>query len=125
MANYMTEVAKMFGVEINKEFKCNENSYTYVITKYGMKCNGCHSSESLGMFLNGALTVKQKPNKPSVDEKFYVVLNDGSVMLKFWEDCANHLNYYRIGNCYKTKEEAENNRNKWTAFYLSDEVLEV
>lgn len=35
------------------------------------------------------------------------------------------MNYYKLGNCYRTKAEAEFNRDKWMAFYASDEVLEV
>ena len=32
---------------------------------------------------------------------------------------------YKLGNFYRTAEEAEANRDKWVAFYASDEVLEV
>ena len=33
--------------------------------------------------------------------------------------------FYKLGNCYRTCEEAEANRDKWVKFYVSDEVLEV
>lgn len=60
-----------------------------------------------------------------IDERFYVVTIDGGVMYKYWDDCSSHKNYYKLGNFYRTCEEAEANRDKWIAFYASDEVLEV
>ena len=123
--NYMEEVASLLGVGMNKNFECNESSCTYCITNNGLMCNGCYGADSLMMILNGSFTIKHGPWKPQLDEEFYVVVCDGTVMHKHWDDCSNHLNYYRLGNCYRTKEEAESNRGKWISFYASDEVLEV
>lgn len=123
--NYMAEVAKMLGVELGEDFKCNESTCTYRITKYDLLCNGVHGAESLMMLLDGTLTVAQKPWKPKVDERFYIVTVDGGVMYKYWDDCSSHINYYKLGNFYRTYKEAEVNRDKWIAFYSSDEVLEV
>jgi hypothetical protein len=83
------------------------------------------AAESLMMLLDGTLTVAQKPWKPKVDERFYIVTVDGGVMYKYWDDCSSHINYYKIGNFYRTYAEAEANRDKWVTFYASDEVLEV
>lgn len=37
MANHMAEVAKMLGVELGEDFKCN-NGYTYQLTPLGLVC---------------------------------------------------------------------------------------
>ena len=53
---------------------------------------------------------------------------DGDVLEMEWHPyryMSNHVNRYKLGNCYRTKEEAEANRDKWVKFYKSDEVLEV
>lgn len=122
--NYMAEVAKMLGVEMNNDFECNESNYKYCITENGLTCSGCYGADSLMMILKGDLTIKRKPWKPEIHEEFYTVFYDGSVGRKYWDGMA-HVNYYKLGNCYRTKEEAEANRDKWISFYASDEVLEV
>ncbi len=67
--------------------------------------------------------------KPKDFEEYWVVDIDldcchvGTDVYYSW--CAACVNFYKIGNCYKTKEEAEANIDKWISFYASDEVLEV
>lgn len=138
MENYMAEVAKMLGVELGEEFEIrfpapstvsatavfNENGFkilntdAYIMTPYW-------NYSILHGLLIGSLAIKCKPWRPKEDEKYYVVLCDGSIGLRYWEDCTPQLNYYKIGNFYKSKEEAEVNRDKWVSFYASDKTLEV
>ena len=123
--NYMAEVAKMLGVEMNQDFKCKESCGTYRVTEYGLTCNGCYGSDSLLMLLNGTLNIKRKPWKPAVDERYYSVAENGlpEESICVWDYLDIVL--YKLGNCYRTREEAEANRDKWIAFYKSDEILEV
>lgn len=136
MANYMAEVAKMLGVEIGEEFEIDygkNRKSTANITKTGLHIIDTNMVDFLGdlnrttldWLLIGYCTIRSKPWKPKVDERFYVVTVDGSVMYKHWDNCSNHINYYRLGNFYRTSKEAEANRDKWISFYTSDEVLEV
>lgn len=125
MANYMADVAKLLGVEMNKDFECEESSCTYRITEHGLTCNGCYGSDSLMMILNGYRTIKQKPWKPKIDEFYWFVKPDGEFGYLRWYDSYSDATLYKIGNCYRYKVEAEYNRDKWIAFYASDEVLEV
>ena len=138
MANYMADVAKLLGVEIGEEFEIeypspcavktiavfSEDEFKIVHTDAVILQPYWKDAELHGL-LNGTLTIKRKPWKPKVDERFYVVTVDGSVMHKYWDNCSNHINYYRLGNFYRTYKEAEENRDKWSRFYASDEVLEV
>ena len=73
MANYMAEVAKLLGVEMNEDFECEESSCTYRITENGLTCNGCYGADSLMMILNGDRTIKYKPWKPRVNETYYSI----------------------------------------------------
>lgn len=78
------------------------------------------------MLLDGTLTIKHKPWKPKDYEVFFVVACDGSVMAKYWDNESTiNRTYYKIGNCYRHFNEAKDYRDKWIAFYASDEVLEV
>jgi hypothetical protein len=122
----MEEVAKLLGVEFDKDFECNESPCTYRITKYGALCDGVRGAESLMMLLDGTLTVKQKPWSPKNNDMFFVVLCDGDVAVKYWDnDSTTHRTYYKIGNCYRHFNEAKDYREKWISFYASDEILEV
>ena len=128
--NHMAEVAKMLGVELGEDFKCN-NGYTYRLTALGLICPEYCTDESeycgvLQELLNGGIEIKHKPQKPKVDEYYYIVDTDGSITTENWDvDCNIDMNNYKLGNCYRTREETEANRDKWVAFYASDEVLEV
>ena len=136
MANYMAAVAKMLGVELGEEFEIDygkDRKSTANITKTGLHIIDTNMVDFLGdlnratldWLLIGYCTIRHKPWKPKVDERFYVVAVDGSIMHKHWDNCSNHINYYKFGNFYRTYKEAEENRDKWVAFYASDEVLEV
>lgn len=75
--------------------------------------------------LTGFTTVKRKPWKPKDEEEYWLVDQCGNVVSLNWMDNFLCITNYKIGNCYRTCEEAEANRDKWIEFYKSDEVLEV
>ena len=132
--NYMAEVAKMLGVELGEEFyikeqpkiKCviyNGNLYVYPVDD-GI-CTIPSPEKTLSRLLNGSITIKCKLWKPKSGEYYWAVRPNGDVILTNWaNDCGDNSNY-KIGNCYRTRKEAEANRDKWIKFYTSDEVLEA
>lgn len=129
MANYMSQVAKMLGIELGEEFKCN-NGYTYRLTPLGLVCPEYSTDEDaysgvLQALLNGELEVNHKPWKPKKDDLYYYVDQEGCVISNRWWNTYTEILLYKLGNCYRTEEEAEANSDKWAAFYASDEVLEV
>lgn len=134
MTNYMPEVAKMLGVELGEVFEVLEYpSKKFQITNYGIErlqdgewqCNIAVNSFILERLLTGEYTIKRKPWKPKDDEEYWLVNQCGNVISLNWIDNFLCITNYKIGNCYRTKEEAEANRDKWVAFYASDKVLEV
>ena len=133
MANHMAEVARMLGVELGEEFKvaCNGcvDDDNYCFAKNGIYNISKNSYERPGMLVNlltGITTIKRKPWKPKYGEEYWHVTTfDGRIGLNVWCDVWKDINYYKLGNCYRTREEAEANRDKWVKFYASDEVLEV
>lgn len=66
---------------------------------------------------------KNKSWKPKFDEKYYSIGVDGSVEDGVWMNDFLDYSLYKLGNCYRTIEEARANRSKWGKFYDSDEVL--
>ena len=127
MANYIAEVAKMLDVNTGEYFKINGLVGTYVLTH-----DGLHEINSRGdcgtilsKLLSGAYTIVQKPWVPHYDEEFYMVGCEGHILKKYWDNCTAFKTYYKIGNCYQTREDAVTNKDKWMKFYASDEILEV
>lgn len=137
MANHMAEVAKMLGIELGEEFEIDLNNvalYMYaVLTDEGLKVNKTNmiaplqnsSSEILEWILCGLVTIKRKPWKPEIDETYWCVSTQGVVSLSSWKNDIIDVHLYKLGNCYHTYEEARANRDKWVAFYASDQILEV
>ena len=138
MANYMADVAKLLGVEIGEEFEIQYPSPCSVKTTAMFSDDGfkvVHTDAmilqpywkeaALHGLLNGTLGIKHKPWKPKFDEDYYSIGVDGCSEHGTWMNDFLDYTLYKIGNCYKTIEEARANRNKWGKFYDSDEVLEV
>ena len=141
MANHMEELAKMLGVELNERFSiCSTYStdyidpYEYYLTVDGLKvvANNGHvfpvDNISTKLF-TGEMTVKRKPWRPTDGGTYWYVYMDGTICVDEWWDSdfpdISGINLYKLGNCYRTKEEAEDNKDKWIKFYASDDVLEV
>lgn len=133
MANYMEEVAKILDVKLGEEFQIVGNGKATVkLTEDGLEIvtilgklidNAEHIC--LTKLLTGRYEIKRKPLKLKKDEFYWNVRLDGEPVLTRWLDDMIDLNNYKLGNCYRTKEEAKQNRDKWLSFYASDEVLEV
>ena len=134
MANHMAEVANMLGVELGEEFYIREdnsikcriyNDGLYVDPVSDNICTLTHSGEMLYSLLKGDVAIKRKPWKPKRQDMFWYVAKDGNSYCELWEDTTFNFMLYKAKNCYRSKREAESNRDKWVKFYASDKVLEV
>jgi hypothetical protein len=133
MANYMVEVAKMLGVELYEEFQiCGNGKATVKLTESGLeivtnlgKLIDNAECVCLTKLLTGGYIIKRKPWKPLKGEVFYAVAPVGTIDHYIGTNAPGAYSLYKLGNCYKSKEEAEADRDKWVSFYASDEVLEV
>lgn len=125
--NYMAEVAKILGVELGEEFKINVLLGTYVFTHDGLHeaDYGADCSIVLTKLLSGEYVVRRKPWKPKDNEVYYRINDIGNVTIDTWDGLDLDIIFYKLGNCYRTRDEAEANHDKWVSFYASDEVLEV
>ena len=134
--NHMAEVAKMLGVELGEVFEILEYpSKKFMITNCGIgrlesgewSYDVAVNSFVFEKLLTGKYNIKRKPWKPKDGDIYWYVDEHGNALVNGFYDknALYHMNYYKLGNCYRTCEEAEANRDKWVAFYASDEVLEV
>ena len=134
----MREVANIFGVELGEEFKCN-NGFRYKFTEKGVVSVDLpdiwcyppahlaeeHYKAALMSLLNGDMTIVPKPWKPKYEDKYYSVGVGGTVEDGTWLNDFLDYSLYKIGNCYRTPEEARENIHVWGKFYDSDEVLKI
>ena len=137
MANHMTEVAKLLGVELNEEFEIifpapSSCHATAMFTDNGVQVIKHNVFDAynfqiylLKNLLTGYYSIKHMPWKPKYGEAYWCVNILDGVICNSWADMWMDIIYYKLGNCYRTNEEAEANIEKWKAFYVSDEILEV
>ena len=134
--NYMPEVAKLLGVEIGEEFEiifpnseCHAtailNNCELYIKKHNLANQDGWQMSALKNLLNGTYKIKLTPWKPKYGGFYYHIDEDGYVYSDEWRNESIDINFYKLGNCYQTAQEAENNSEKWIEFYKSDEVLEI
>lgn len=132
--NYMKIVAQMLGVELGEQFKVYALETLLgevMLSDKGVEfcdsdcCGGMSASAVLEGLLTGALTLKHKPWKPTFGERYYYYDSDERLIDD--TECYGKmmdLTLYKIGNCYRTREAAEVNKDKWKEFYESDKVWE-
>lgn len=131
--NHMAEVAKMLGVELGEIFEIKENPGTvYKFDKnferllYFIDDSWWQArSDTIEGLIYGYNTIKRKPWRPQSGLKYWTARENGEICCFTWTGDLLDWYAYKIGNCYRTREEAEANRDKWVSFYASDEVLEV
>lgn len=128
--NYMPEVAKMLGVELEEEFKFKGLNRFGMITEEGLVChqrgetNWDVSDSDLTDLLIGCLETEKLPWKPNRGDTYWYVCWKLNLHTKKWEidvsistyddNCPPHNLCVDTGNCFKTREEAE--EQKYEAF---------
>ena len=118
--NYMPDVAKLLGVELNEEFKLKKHAEIYKFTEEGLAYYSNGSREwritpfTLNVLLRGEYEVEKLPWKPKDGDKYFYVcwhyfangaiFTDSSVFKVMYETECLRVD---IGNCFRTREEAE------------------
>lgn len=114
--NYYKKIAEMLGVELDEEFSLKNNddeilSSNYKITGFGgllFKCDTkwCHSGY-IDEIINGELTIVKLPWKPKFkDYYYYYSPYTELVCTEMWVSKASDYCMWKLGNCFRTKEEA-------------------
>ena len=127
MRSYMFEVAEMIGVRVGERFEIDTLEGVFTLYGEGLYSMATQSMRPDVMFdlLTGKLNIKRKPWKPAYTYKYYSIGPGGVLEPGTWLSDFIDLAMYKLGNCYRTAEEAEAHADKWKAFYASDKILEV
>lgn len=114
--NKWKEIASLFQLELEEIFEIKgEESYTFKFLEHGFysrKNDGCwfSSPNTLG-FLQSIIEkpslIIKKPWKPKLDEWYWTFsVKYGSCHYR-WESSSIDLENWKLGNYFKTQEEAE------------------
>lgn len=122
MNNYMQQIADMLGVELGEVFyiKQGEHNIKFILSKDGLhqvvcidgkETCGILSHRIFGKILTGEAKIIKRPWKPNLGETYYKVYTraDGSLNVGWerWLNLCCDLAYWKVGNCFRTQEEAE------------------
>ena len=122
--NYCKQIAEMLGIELGEEFSLKDNKTKnivrtrYKITQeegimYSMDGEKWRRSAILLSIVNGSYSVVRLPWKPKKDERYWWYSYAGRAACSTnWKGSYSDLTDWKVGNCFKTKEEAEAKENE-------------
>lgn len=126
--SYIKEVAEMLGVGVDEEFQLRHIngiilSGVYKITNEGVyhqkdsHTSWCYDQNMLEEIIRGVYSIVPKPWKPKDGEKYFFIACDGSVYpAEFNSEAGFYKLDLRMGNVFRTKEEAEANVQRWLEY---------
>ena len=117
--NYYKQFAEMLGLELEQEFVLTDvdgnrkDKYTYKITEDGLLYKSptfnwaISSLGTIGKLLDGDAKALPKPWKPKKGENYWFCLYGAKEVIDSrWSNGTYDLLLWKVGNCFKTQEEA-------------------
>lgn len=112
--NYMKDVAKILGVELEEEFKIKGFEPIYKITNYGLviKTDSNNWREMSGdtflQLIRGDYVIRKLPWQPKKDEKYYTPSPLFDRAIRYcWDDFPLDFALKEVGMVFKTEKECE------------------
>lgn len=111
--NYMADVAKLLGIELEEEFMVTEDDSIYKLTKDGLEYksdngNWYYANDVFLNLLDGTIEIVKLPWQPKKgDEYYYPACNFKDVFSTNWTYSVFDFAYKEAGLIFKTKEECE------------------
>lgn len=118
--NYYKQFAEMLGLELGEKFELTYddgtiNEDTYKIEEDGFYYKNKQSedwlaepSTTVNKLINGYCKAVPKPWKPKEGDRYcYYSAFNGLVNYARWDDLPGELILWKVGNCFKTEEEAK------------------
>lgn len=112
--NYMKDVAKILGVELEEEFKIKGFEPIYKITNYGLVIktdsnNWCEmSGDTFLQLIRGDYVIRKLPWQPKKgDEYYYPGEGFNNICRALWGNTVFGFAYKEAGLIFKTYEECE------------------
>lgn len=121
--NYWKQFAEMLGLELEQEFVLTDvdgnrkDQFTYKITENGFLSKPTESIDwsvmpictfTIVNLLSGNIKAVSKPWKPKYGEQYWIYsFKSNQAWCTFFENYAEDYACWKLGNCFKTSEEAQ------------------
>ena len=111
--NYMADVAKLLGIELEEEFMVTEDDSIYKLTKDGLEYksdngNWYYANDVFLNLLDGTIEIVKLPWQPKKgDEYYYPGEGFNNICRALWENTVFGFAYKEAGLIFKTYEECE------------------
>lgn len=111
--NYMADVAKLLGIELEEEFMVTEDDSIYKLTKDGLEYksddgNWYYANDVFLNLLDGTIEIVKLPWRPKKgDEYYYPGEGFNNVCRALWGNTVFGIAYKEAGLIFKTYEECE------------------
>ena len=111
--NYMADVAKLLGIELDEEFMVTEDDSIYKLTKDGLEYksdngNWHYANDVFLNLLDGTIEIVKLPWRPKKgDEYYYPGEGLNSICRALWDNTVFGFAYKEAGLIFKTYEECE------------------
>lgn len=111
--NYMQDVAKMLGVELEEEFMVTEDDSIYKLTKDGLEYksddgNRYYANNVFLNLLDGTTEIIKLPWQPKKGEKYYTPSPLFDRAIRYcWDGFPSDFALKEVGMIFKTEKECE------------------
>lgn len=111
--NYMADVAKLLGIELEEEFMVTEDESIYKLTKDGLEYksdngNWYYANDVFLNLLDGTIEIIKLPWQPKKgDEYYYPGEGFNNICRALWENTVFDFAYKEAGLVFKTYEECK------------------
>ena len=109
--NLMAEVAKLLGVEIGEKFQIKNKPGLFWLTHFALINDRENFSRGITFLITGEFEIVKLPWKPKDGENYWTVEEYG-LLYDSWDNDMMDYSYLKLGNCFRTKEEAEANADR-------------
>lgn len=111
--NYMADVAKLLGIELEEEFMVTEDDSIYKLTKDGLEYksddgNWYYANDVFLNLLDGTIEIVKLPWQPKNGDRYYFPVDGFTITsCAIWCDSTLEYALKEAGMIFKTKEECE------------------
>lgn len=122
--SYMKQVAEMLGVELGEKFRLyGLIQPLYYLTEDGLKAVGQvgRFDDVLGKIMSGYKHIEKIPWTPKEGERYWSIGTTGKPsQIQYSSDYLIDILNVRLGNYFKTEEEAKENADNWLRYIKRD-----
>ena len=128
---YMKQIATMLDVKLGEEFMIEDTEGIFKFEEnYLFKQDGKNKENWIGAdhpllaLISGQKKIVKMPWKPHDGDNFFYITIFGNIERKSYvKNIPYDCTLIRMGNCFKTREEAEEHKEEWLKYFWQEPDL--